>query len=110
MVSAKVWTTINVSLGLISLLLILNLTGVELPSLGQAQYALDKEDPVCIVNWQDNFNQWNDLDRCCLEAKKQLDCHRESLDDLDWVCQSGNELKYWMNNKAFNYCKQLRIW
>ncbi len=110
MVSERTFFIINISLGLLSLLLLLTFLGVELPTLGQAQYALDKEDPLCMVNWKDEFNPWNDLDRCCLEARKQLDCHREQRDNLDWVCQTGLSVKYWLNNKAHNYCKQQPYW
>lgn len=110
MISAKAWIPINISLALIILLLILNLAGAELPTIGKAQYFLDKNEPACAVNWKDQFTEWNDLDRCCLEARKQLGCNRESYLNYDWACSSGNELKYWLNNKAYNYCRQLSIW
>ncbi len=110
MVSAKILTTINVSLGLIAVILLLNLVGAELPTLGQAQYALDQEEPLCAVSWEEELTEWNDLDRCCLEAKKQIECSRSNLQEYDWSCQSGGDLKYLLNNKAYNYCRQLRIW
>ncbi|MEK6968929.1 MAG: hypothetical protein AABW48_00715 [Nanoarchaeota archaeon] len=108
--SLKMWVSLNFSLGIVALLLVLILIGINLPTLGQAQYFFDKESPVCAVNWKEEFTLWNDLDRCCLEARKQLGCHKETFQEFDWVCQSGVNLKYWMNNKAYNYCRQLSIW
>ncbi len=110
MVSLKMWVSLNLSLGIVAVLLILILAGIEMPTLGRAQYLLDQESPVCAVNWKEDFTLWNDLDRCCMEARKQLGCHKENFQNFDWVCQSGVNLKYWMNNKAYNYCRQLSIW
>jgi len=112
----KIWATMNVSLVLVALILTLTLFEVELPTLGQAKYALDKSEPLCIVNWQDSYNEWNDLDSCCVEARKQLDCSEGEWyyqdKTVEWQCKtgSGNVLKYWLNDKAYNYCRQLNIW
>lgn len=110
MVSERALLVINISLGLLSLLLLFTLLGVKLPTLGQAQYVLDTEEPVCLINWKDDFTPFEDLDRCCLQARQQLDCHREQKDNLDWVCQTGVSVKYWLNNKAYNYCRQQPYW
>ncbi|MBU0457451.1 MAG: hypothetical protein ABH824_01200 [Nanoarchaeota archaeon] len=117
MVSERIWIIINISLGLMILLLLLNLSGIELPTLGKAQYVLDKEDPLCVVNWKNEYNQWNDLDGCCLEARKQLGCHKDELSvndgglELSWVCETNsNAVGYWLNNKAYNYCRQQSYW
>ena len=113
MVPDRVFAIINVSLGLITVLLLLSLLGVTLPTLGQAQYLLDKEDPLCLISIQDDQTPWNDLDRCCLEARKQTLCTQEVrfLENgrVDWVCGSqGNG--YLLNNKAYNYCRQQPYW
>ena len=100
----------NISLVFIAILLFLNLFEIQLPSLGKAQYILDREEPLCIVNYQDNFNEWNDLDSCCLEARKQLECKIVQLEKPYWSCQTGTKLKYLLNNKAYRYCQQSRIW
>ncbi|MBT4651300.1 hypothetical protein HOC13_02140 [Candidatus Woesearchaeota archaeon] len=116
MASDKVMAIINVSLGLIAVLLLINLFGVELPSLGQAKLFLDKEEPVCVVNWKEDYSLWGDIDSCCLEVRKQLGCELvvEGLEDwdVDWVCKTGEGkvLKYWLNDKAYNYCQQSVIW
>ncbi len=110
MVSKRALIIINISLGLLLTLLLLTFLDVKLPSLGQAQYLLDKEEPLCAVNWKEELTTWNDLDRCCLEARKQLGCRREHKDDYDWVCRTGDGVKYWLNSKAYNYCRQQPYW
>ena len=110
MVSPRVLFIINVSLGLLSLLLLLMLGGVKLPTLGQAQYYLDKEEPLCMISWKEEFNPLDDLDRCCLESRKQVTCHEEINGHADWVCESGASVKYWLNHKAYNYCRQQPYW
>ena len=102
----RVWVVLNFSLGLIAVLLFLNLLDVQLPNLGQAQYLLDGGEPLCLVGYREEFNEWNDLNGCCLEARKQLSC---SVKEGGWMCSTGN-LNYWLNNKAYNYCKQQSIW
>lgn len=110
MVSGRVVFVINVSLGILSVLLLLMLFGVKLPTLGQAQYALDKEDSVCMLEWEEELNQFDDIDRCCLQARQQFECKAENKDNLDWVCGAGNGLQVWLNNKAYNYCRQQPYW
>lgn len=116
MTSKRVWTIINISLALMAFLLLLNFFGVILPSLGQAQLILDPEDPLCVVNWKDEYNQWDDLDRCCFEIQKLAGCNREIffVEDkgfsLDWRCGRDNVANILLNNKAYNYCRQQRIW
>lgn len=110
MVSERALFIINVSLGILSALLLLMLLGVELPTLGQAQYALDQEEPVCMIQWEEELTPLQDIDRCCLQAREQLGCQAESKGDLDWVCGTGPGLQIWLNNKAYNYCKQQPYW
>jgi len=115
MVSKKALTVINIGLGLIAVLLLLNFLGVNMPTLGKAMYALDDSEPLCAVhNWENELRLWNDLDQCCLEAKKQPSCNRETShfgwERMDWVCPTGSKIKYRMNNKAYNYCKQQSFW
>lgn len=110
MVSSRVIFIINVSLGLLCVLLLLMLLGVELPTLGQAQYLLDKEDPLCMVEWNGEFTKLDDVDRCCLQARGMLECQAQNSNDVDWVCSTGAGMKIWLNNKAYNYCKQQPYW
>jgi len=63
-----------------------------------------------MINWQDQFTSLEDLDRCCLQARQQGDCQQESKENLDWVCGSDAGLQLWLNNKAYNYCKQQPYW
>ena len=110
MVSERALFIINVSLGLLSVLLLLILSGLKLPTLGQAQYALDTEEPVCMIGWNGNFTSFDDIDRCCLQAREQLECRPEQQDNLDWACGAGSGLQIRLNNKAYNYCKQQPYW
>ncbi len=110
MLSERSLFIINVSLGMIAVLLLLMLMGLQLPTLGQAQYALDKEEPVCMIQWKEEFTSLQDIDRCCLQAREQLECQAESKDNLDWVCTTGPGLQVWLNNKAYNYCRQQPYW
>jgi hypothetical protein len=112
----QVWIALNISLSLIAVILILTFFDIELPSVGKTQYFLNKEQPSCIVNWQSEFTSWNDFNRCCLEARKQLECIKEERviegKEVHWRCQtgSGKVLAYWLNNKAYLYCQQQTIW
>ncbi len=116
MVEEKVWIVINISLGFLAVLLFVNLLGVEMPNLGKAMWLLDREEPFCVVVWNEEGTEWNNIDSCCVEVRKQLECSREEKifngKRTDRVCQtgSGRVLQYWLNNKAYNYCRQLSIW
>ncbi len=110
MVSGRALFIINVCLGLLSVLLLLMLLGVELPTLGQAQYALDKEEPLCMIEWQGERTQFVDIDRCCLQARQQFECQAQRKDNLDWMCGREDGLQIWLNDKAYNYCTQQPYW
>jgi hypothetical protein len=105
----KVWVILDVTLLIAASLLLLNFFGVQLPTLGHAQYWLSPDDSVCMVkNLDGEFNQWADIDRCCLLATHQLPCQGgfQSINgqSLTTMCPTGNGIEYWLNNKAFNYC------
>jgi len=110
MVSERVLFIINVSLGLLSVLLLSMLLGVELPTLGQAQYMLDKEEPVCMIEWRGESTLFQDIDRCCLQARQQFECRAENKDDLDWACGTAAGLRIRLNDKGYNYCRQQPYW
>ncbi|MEK6950126.1 MAG: hypothetical protein AABX13_00175 [Nanoarchaeota archaeon] len=105
------WLVLNVGLTLIALLLFLNFWGIRLPSVGKVLYDLDPEVPRCLVEWQGQATEWNDLNRCCLEAQAQLGCQQE---EKQWTCKTGNNPKnnvqYQLNNKAYRYCQQQVFW
>jgi len=104
---ALIW--LSVSLSLIALLLLLTLFGVKLPSLGRALDQFNTEEPLCQVQWGNTISTIPDLNRCCLEARQQLDC---SYQNHTWRCQTGSGavLKYILNQKAYSYCRQQVIW
>lgn len=105
----KMWITLDISLVIIILLLTINLFGIEIPSFGKAQLALTTGEPYCIVQSGTDFTVWPDLDRCCFRAGQQLKCDESNLlfesEDFNKVCHTGEKIKYWLNNKAYRYCK-----
>ena len=115
-VSGRQWVILDVGLGFVAVLLLFNLFQVQLPNVGWISYQLDPVQPLCIVQWQDTQTVWDDMDRCCLEARKQLTCQQEisslGTEPLHWACQtgSGEVLRYRLNNKAYLYCTQQVIW
>lgn len=106
----------NITFIIIIIILLLPLFNVKIPTVGKAQYALDKSDPVCFVNFDDNFNPLFDIDRCCLESRKQVNCWKDPMmilnEKVEWRCQTGegNVVGYLLNNKAYRYCQQQTIW
>ena len=115
MVAVKQWVILNLALGAIVVILLLNFFGITLPSAGKVAYLFDTEAPLCLVHWKGEFTPWNDLDRCCLEARQQLSCTKEikelSLGKVDRVCKTGSSTaSYWLNNKAYRYCQQQAFW
>ncbi len=115
MVSAKQWFLMNLSLVALAAILVLNFFGLTIPSAGQVASLFDQEDPLCLTRWKEEFTPWNDIDRCCLETRKQLECTKE-VKELSWgrvnhVCKTGpGTVSYWLNNKAYRYCQQQEYW
>ena len=106
MAQKRALVVINVSLVFIALLLILNLLDIQITPLGQA--AVPREG-LCVVNYRDQFTPTTDLDRCCLEAAKQLECRRNrqtlAAGETEWSCQTGvNSPKILLDNSARRYC------
>jgi len=115
MVTVRAWVMINVSLCCISILLVLYLFGVHLPSLGQAVAIFDKTEPLCLVEWKNEFTSWTDLDQCCLEARKQLSCDAEDIlinkERVSRVCETGkSSVRFHLNERAYSYCRSQPIW
>ena len=116
MFSGKGLIAANVTLALIALLLLLNLGGISLPSVGKARFLLDKHEPVIMVGWKNQYAACPDILRCCAEAAQQLRCSPEQKTLLgsivNEVCQTGTGevLQYWLNNKAYYYCQEQVFW
>ena len=114
MATERVWWIMNVSLALIALLLTFTFIGITIPNIGQVISTFDPQEPLCIVQVEEQHSQWDDLPRCCLEAQAQLDCVREQNNflegDTDFSCRSSPQVQYLLNNKAFSYCQQQVFW
>ena len=108
MVTTKQWVILNVSLGLVGLILLLYLLGTPFTLIGEAQYDLTSGDPTCFVEWEGEKTALGDIDRCCLAAATQLDCQRK---DNGYYCTSAdNSIAYSLNPKAHYYCAQQPYW
>ena len=114
MLSSKALTVLNLTLGITAFLLLLNLLGATLPSVGQALYALDSAEAVCVTNYKNNYNLMHP-DLCCSELQQQLvkgaDEQRtlkigdeEVTVDKHYYTSLGT-IGYFVNNKAYRYCR-----
>lgn len=110
----KVLWTINISLVLVAVFLALHLFEVSLPTLGMAQDWLDESDPICVASFGDH-NSPIDMGSCCYGLQMQLSCDSWSSPIIvdrnilmvDKKCFTGeNTIVYFVNMKAFNYCKK----
>ncbi|MBU1623229.1 MAG: hypothetical protein KJ597_06665 [Nanoarchaeota archaeon] len=110
MPSTKIITIINVALGLTALILILSLLGVSMPSVGSALYALDSEEAVCVTSYKDNYKEMA-VNLCCIELQTQLNKGEPYNQELagfkvsKHYYTSKNTINYFVNNKAYRYCK-----
>jgi len=105
---------LNVALALTAIVLILNLFGLRIPSLGQASYWLDESEPICVTGFEDQTSLFN-INQCCSELQRQLECENWNgkifVDggeiDVDQHCYSGpSTIEYYVNNKMYNLCKK----
>ena len=113
MVKKKIINIMNISLIMVSFLLLLNLLGIQFPNLGYTVYNLiDPDIEICFVEWKENFNQI-DIPNCCHEVRKQLSCENQKKTinnfETDLTCKTGdgNILKYHLNNKAYRFCQKV---
>ena len=108
MITKKRWDVINISLGLIALLLLITFIGIELPSLGKSTAEL-KEQSVCVLrNWQGDYIIRN-VDDCCSEKNKFTTiCYNELFafagNEFVWNCPAGEKIQYHFNQEAYRYC------
>lgn len=111
----KSFLILNVVLGLMATMLVLNLLGVKLPSVGQANYWLDHNEPVCVARFE-GHSSLLDKDRCCLELRKQLKCEPWEWSEpvvvkgeefrADRRCFTGKSaVDYLVNMKEYQYCR-----
>tara|TARA_Y100000310_G_scaffold320949_1_gene377945 strand:- start:209 stop:547 length:339 start_codon:yes stop_codon:yes gene_type:complete len=108
MVSSKVWVVMNVSLGLIAVILILNLMQIELPALGKSAEQLRGESLCVMQNFEGEFIV-REMSSCCLEKNKlTLGCEEGTWYYQDEIlnkhCSTGNGISYYLNQAGYNYC------
>ncbi len=115
MLGKRALIIINIALASVAILLLLSFFDVKFPHLGEAFYALDQHEPLCLVEWEEEQRKFTDLPRCCLEARRQDLCQwhlRQTVfGGTEWKCQAiKSEIGYLLNNKAYHYCTQLPFW
>lgn len=116
---ARGWVIANMSLGIISFLLLLHLFNVPVAVAGKAyDLSLDlvsAPEALCAVEWGDEKTIFSNLDQCCLYARTQLSCERRvgfvGSEEVDWDCYTGRGkvVHYLLNQKAYRYCLRLPI-
>ncbi len=108
MVKEKVWVAVNISLGFIILLLLGNFLDLTVPAVGLVIGPVEGV-AECAIEWDGEVNKWNDLDRCCLESRKQLGCYTIS-GEYQKKCVTGSSASYLLTEAAYDYCKKQRFW
>jgi hypothetical protein len=111
----KVFIIANITLGVISFLLLLQLFGVPKLVAGKAYEVIIPGEPFCAVQWGEEKTVFNDMDHCCLYARTQVNCERRSEvvsgADVQWDCYTGKAkvVHYLLNQKGYRYCQRLPI-
>lgn len=114
MLSSKALNVLNLTLGITAILLLLNLLGTTLPSVGSALYLIDSSEAVCVTNYKDNYNLL-ETNLCCPELQRQLVRGAEEprtikINDEEVKVDrhyytAPSTIGYFVNNKAYLYCK-----
>ncbi|PIN76433.1 hypothetical protein COV17_02495 [Candidatus Woesearchaeota archaeon CG10_big_fil_rev_8_21_14_0_10_36_11] len=116
----KIWIIVNISLVFIAVLLFLNLFDITVPTLGNALYSADGDSPVCIAQYKDQTSLIQDTERCCLQMQQQviqgetvtgpIIVDGTSFDIQKKYYTSESVIKYFVNMKAYRYCKNNGFW
>ena len=111
MQSNKLLVLLNFSLVIIAGILVLSLFDLTVSPTGRATF--DASEMLCVINYEDNYNSWEDIDSCCLEVRKQLSCVKDkgyyADKTVEWRCGTG-PLNYWLSQETYDYCKEQVIW
>ncbi len=107
----RVWAIINISLGLIAILLFLNLFNITIPTLGKPIERLADSSQCMMKNWENEFVNRN-IDDCCLEKVRFAPkCSKTNMllgnNIFSYVCSSGNNIEYYFNDAGLKYCRRL---
>lgn len=113
--SEKAFIIANITLGVISFLLLLQLFEVPEMVAGKAYDVVTPGDSFCAVSWGEEKTVFDDLDRCCVFARTQLNCERRvgrvGDVEVEWDCYTGKGkvVHYLLNQKAYRYCLRVPI-
>ncbi len=117
MVEARTLTIINISLGFLSLLLIVSLFGLTLPNVGYGIFnALDAGEEHCFLEVGEESQELS-LAQCCQHVRQQLSCEQKTNNiqevNTNVLCKTGdseNTPEYYLTNKAYRSCAQSQKW
>ena len=114
-VKEKVWMSLDVSLGIVAILLFLSLLGIGLPNLGKVYALTYPGEAECFTGPEFGLVPLP-FEQCCFEAMKLL------YSEKDFVSEETPEKRYdyhffnpdgpsiVMNSKAFVECRQKEYW
>jgi hypothetical protein len=107
----RVWVIINISLGLIAILLLLSLFNVTLPTLGKPIERLSDKSLCVMKNWENEYIIRNIKDCCIEKIKFAPKCSQTNImlkgNIYSYVCETGNNIEYYFNNYGLKYCRRL---
>ncbi|UZE94005.1 MAG: hypothetical protein IB618_00295 [Candidatus Pacearchaeota archaeon] len=100
--------TINIILILLVIILAINLIYPLNSVTGDMIYNLDMSSPKCYFQNVDELGEISDINRCCYELQKQLNCKKIDSENFDLYCyiSESSDYSYLINYKIFNYCKK----
>jgi len=106
----KVVVLLNFCLVLVSSLLLLNLFGGILRSIGNALYSFDPAQNLCLIESSERL-QSLDIINCCDMVRRQSICiphiKMTAWGESHVECSIPNSLfSYHLNNKAFYFCQE----
>lgn len=98
---------VNVALGMVAIVLLLNLVMPVGTLTGELVYNLDLSDPECYFSDSGELHEIP-LERCCYAIQKQFTCEAVGQEGFDLRCyiSKTSERYYLVNDKAFSYCKK----
>lgn len=100
----------NIVLAIVCFFLFLNFLGVELPTYGLALEKLDRSEPACFFQLNEQHHALIDLNQCCFELQKQLTCqdYNQQINNVQVHKKcfiSQNTPQYFVNLKTYRYCQ-----
>lgn len=95
--------SLNILLLIIAIILFLNLAGTK--TAGFFALALDKSEPKCIFELDNEAANIPDINECCFLLQEQLGCIASETNQAEFICKTADAgPKYIVNKKTITYC------